>query len=264
MLPNSQLIPALKEVGVILEPNEINDLLLETSSEVDFDQFSLLAMRLRKSNEWSGLLLLHELLADSLPKKDGQHPLQVIGQLSAAEISGVCEAFSYGLRIVLQKSSEDLKKAFEKFDQVQEFEINEEERFNTASANPDVCDININDEVKKLNEHLGQLQKLLEFDSKIIIFRQMQAEHNDTSPFTVNGSEWTTPKAEWDIVLCSDSSKNNAEKGRKIPNLDSLLKEYSSDGLLLEEVIALVLYTGKMVSKSLLLFKLFLCPYQTF
>ncbi len=88
MLPNSHIIHALNDVGMTLESEEIN--VIFPNSDMGFDQFSQAAVRLRKSNEWAGVLLLHELLANSLPKKEGQHPLQILIQLSAAEFFWGC------------------------------------------------------------------------------------------------------------------------------------------------------------------------------
>jgi hypothetical protein len=254
VFPKNQLVHALKDVGVILEPDEINGLLMESSNDVDYDQFLQAAKRFRKSSEWSGLLLLHELLADSLPKADGQHPLQVISMLSSREISHVCDAFSYGLKIQLQKSSEDLKSAFEKMAKVQEEQkSNNEERFHVDFTNMEVHNSSM-EEVKVLRDNMRHLQILLALspsDSKVL-FKKMQGEHfNDSCPIVQNGKKCTTAAEEWDIVVNSDTTKDDTDKGRQIPNLDKIWSSDAAKGLLHEEVIALVLYTVKMVMCNL-------------
>ena len=71
---------------------------------------------------------------------------------------------------------------------------------------------------------------------------------------TSNYGAATTPRFEWELVMDAETaqSKLTKSKGRRIPNWKNLVElELSKKaGLISEEVIAVVLYTGPMVSKS--------------
>ncbi len=73
---------------------------------------------------------------------------------------------------------------------------------------------------------------------------------------TSNYSVDTTPQAEWELVLRAETSLEVssafAKDGRRIPNFANLLDlELSKKaGLTKPEVIAVILYTGPMVSCS--------------
>jgi hypothetical protein len=87
------------------------------------------------------------------------------------------------------------------------------------------------------------------------IEESMKAEHctlgGSLHPFSPRPKSTTCPKREWEIVMGLKSiSEEDRRRGRAIPNLDELLELEMArkSRLVREEVVAVVLYTGPMVS----------------
>ncbi len=85
----------------------------------------------------------------------------------------------------------------------------------------------------------------------------MQAEHcsrgDSDAPFeTSNYKITTTPAREWKITMQRDKQLADMRHGRRLPDVKKLLRsdEATKAGLCLAEVVALVLYTGPMVSRA--------------
>jgi hypothetical protein len=86
-------------------------------------------------------------------------------------------------------------------------------------------------------------------------FIAMKAEHCERfgccDPFTTtNYHVTTTPKIEWDIVVSFDIAKADMRHGRRLQKIEDILEQNQNSHLTKEEVIAVVLYTGPMVSET--------------
>ena len=68
---------------------------------------------------------------------------------------------------------------------------------------------------------------------------------------TLNYGITTTPAKEWEITTKQDESMADMRHGRRLPNLEELLRsDVATKALLTKaEVTAIVLYTGPMVSR---------------
>ncbi len=87
--------------------------------------------------------------------------------------------------------------------------------------------------------------------------KAMEAEHCTNAccdkNFTAMHDKITTPKAEWDLIVTKDNRSANKSSKRRIPDLDALeqLELSRKAGIRRFEIIAVVLYTGPMVSTPL-------------
>ncbi len=86
----------------------------------------------------------------------------------------------------------------------------------------------------------------------------MKSEHCDSfdshKSFTVsNYGVTTTPEAEWQIVIHCDISKADMRHGRKLQKVEDIVKQEQTKKSKLSrpEVLAVVMYTGPMVSTLL-------------
>jgi hypothetical protein len=85
----------------------------------------------------------------------------------------------------------------------------------------------------------------------------METEHcarfDSDVPFTANNYKIkSTPKNEWLVVLKCDKKLANMSHGRRIPEISKLMQTDAAkiSQLYDYEVVAVVLYTGPMVSSS--------------
>ncbi len=77
------------------------------------------------------------------------------------------------------------------------------------------------------------------------------ARFDSDEPFETNNYKiTTTPRQEWGIVVNCDVSKADMRAGRRIPDISELMQlQIAIDSKLTDyEVIAVVIYTGPMVS----------------
>ncbi len=239
-VPWARLAEALGEVGVEMEPEAIGGP-PDGRGAVDLSQFERLARDLRGSNEWAGLLPLHEVLADALPRRAGQHPLRVLSGLSPGEVTDVCQAFLHGLDALLRALAGELRAAFEQTDALPPGGA--EARF---SAPPGAGAPR--EEVGGLLADLAKLQLRAERAPPGAIFDGMREEHRrDARPLPASAGRSTTPEAEWRAAVGSGPRTDDAERGRRMPSLEALMESDEAKGLRREEVVSLVLYTGHMV-----------------
>jgi hypothetical protein len=107
---------ALAELGVNIDVERTAELFQEfdcdASGGLDFEEFQRLLHRSSRLYEWAKGLPLHELLADSIPRRAGRDPLRVVSELTGEEISMACQAFREGLSKMLKEGGAALKQAF--------------------------------------------------------------------------------------------------------------------------------------------------------
>ena len=84
----------------------------------------------------------------------------------------------------------------------------------------------------------------------------MTAEHcasfDSDQPFTTsNYKVTTTPRREWLLVVNCDDSQADMRHGRRLQRIDDIMlrPDVQAWGVSREEIVAVVLYTGPMVSR---------------
>jgi hypothetical protein len=260
-LTSQELSSALNELGIDIEREDTMALFAATKcgEHVTAEEFLQLTRKLFKSNEWSGLLELHELLLDCLPKTSGQHPLIVISEFSSFEISCVCEAYCHGLKKTLKELSCQLKRAF-KLNKANKTGLHMENDDNDVDSKvfmmPPEPELTGATEMKETLDTLLRSQFCLAQEPASVIFGHMETEHcnKPDSNMVFKGS--STPRKEWDIVM--ECSREVYEVDRIIPEINDLAMSKCGSLLTREEIISVVLYTGPMVRIILFIFcKLF-------
>lgn len=118
----SSLGPALNDLGVVVDPSEIDEILksrdLNNDGVLDFDEFSSLVSTPSQVEEWVGGLPLTQMVADALPRVAGLRADQ-LRQLSNATLKDLevsCEIIKEGLLQILQEKLAVLKTAYKKLD----------------------------------------------------------------------------------------------------------------------------------------------------
>jgi hypothetical protein len=213
----------------------------ESGEGFTYEEFFLLTRRLFKSNEWCGLIELHELLQDSLPQTSRENPLLVISKLSSDEVSNVCKAFGHGLEKVLNGFSLRLNQTLK---ETERRVIGEDSKFAMAASEHGLPD---DKKQKEAIDAWCRSQFSLVKTPADVIYACMESEHCHTPDsnivFMASKAE-TTAKTEWDIVVSNSSDVNTKE--RIIPDIYKLASECDSK-VSKEEILSVVLYTGPMV-----------------
>ena len=116
IIRNDKLPKALNDLGVYVQAKDLDEFLQEFdfTNKIGLDNLDFLSV-LKKptiSEEWVKTLPIPEIIADAIPKISGIHPLEVVSELSNAEISVICRAVFHGLEKILNIASEKLKDAF--------------------------------------------------------------------------------------------------------------------------------------------------------
>ena len=88
------------------------------------------------------------------------------------------------------------------------------------------------------------------------VLKAMTAEHcesfdSDEAFTTSNYRVTTTPRREWRIVVDGDAAQADMRHGRRLQRIDAIMRrrDVAAWGVSREEIIAVVLYTGPMVSR---------------
>ena len=74
--------------------------------------------------EWVKSLSIHELLADSIPRRQGAHPLRTVSMLTKGDVRNIVSEVSVEIEDVLIKHIETLKLAFGNMDKNSEANLN--------------------------------------------------------------------------------------------------------------------------------------------
>jgi len=250
-LTKQQLPQALNEVGIEIEGEDAYSrfAVADCGDLITVEEFLQLLQKLYKSNEWSSLLDLHELLLDALPQSSSEHPLCVIKELSTEEVSCVCEAYCHGLKEVLKRFSNQLRSALDK-DVPSDKDSGDIEGVKFAMGLPEpglVGDSRQNDPL----DELCRAQYNLAQKNATAIYDSMEIEHcskPDSDLLFKSPCSETSSKAEWMAVIKKISE---ACEGDEInPNISDLANLMCGSIMAKEEIISVVLYTGPMVRRQ--------------
>ena len=266
-----RLHSALAELGLDIDQQRANELFDEFDSDssegLSLLELQQLLQKPSRLHEWAKGLPLHALLADAIPRKPGIDPLRVVSGLTESERFAVCEAVRSGLERMLKESSEVLQKAFCVSDERKE--AIDGSKFNIV---PVSCG-NVNDFHAGVEGRIGKKVQIvacifwranppdclssgtpsLKFESA------MEKEHCNSKDSlkefkTGNYNITTWPMREWLFAVNRLLEGVDMGHGRVVRDVDQLLEEHnklvSSEDAKLKrpEVIAVVLYTGPMVS----------------
>ena len=114
------LCEVLQEVGIEVSVKETEVLFDEFDTDnnngLDETEFMALISKPTALDEWARSLPLCELLADSIPREVGVHPLRTLSCLEAETIQVACECFSRALQKILIQRQADLRCAFQASD----------------------------------------------------------------------------------------------------------------------------------------------------
>jgi hypothetical protein len=123
LITTSSLGAALKDMGIAVEKEEIDEMLQTTDINndggLDLDEFSTLVSASSPALEWVRSLPLAELVLDGLPKTDGgqnQDRLRNLCKISEKELEVSCKAIMEGLFQTLKEKLAAVKKAYDLLD----------------------------------------------------------------------------------------------------------------------------------------------------
>jgi cell division protein FtsB len=114
--------PALRDLGVPIEPSEIDNLLksrdLNNDGGLDFQEFSSLVSTPSPIEEWVGELPVIQLVSDALPRAGGttKDQLRYLSKASPEQLEESCESIKEYLLKVLQEGVVVLKESYDKLD----------------------------------------------------------------------------------------------------------------------------------------------------
>jgi hypothetical protein len=256
-LTKHQLPQALNEVGIEIEGEDVcaRSAVADCGDLLTVEEFLQLTRKLYKSNEWSGLLDLHELLLDALPQSSSEHPLRVISELSTEEVSCVCEAYCHGLKEVLKKFSNQLRVALDQhFYSERDIEDSDKDKIERSKFALALPEPGHTDVLDKMHEYpldgLIRSQFKLAQEHATVIYDNMETEHcrkPDSDIFFDSSSGETNPRKEWMAVIqCRSEVSTN---DRKVPDISDLAISKCGSMMTKEEIISVVLYTGPMVRR---------------
>jgi hypothetical protein len=264
-LSKVNLRQALSDLGMYMSASELKELFctqdLNDDGWINENEFlMILANKVGKIQQWASTLPLAALLADCMPSNDGADPVRALSNLRSAEIQAIAACFSEGLVQLLSEEVDKLKRAYEAMER--DMEDASQNNAATKYAVSRMSCGDINDFLIGLSGRIGD--PFLEFE------KAMKAEHCDKEDSktlfeTRNYGIRTCAHDEWQIVVQGNSSdshtapdasappvKADMRNGRSIPNIEDLLQDdvTTAASLTRAEVIAVVLYTGPMVSDT--------------
>jgi hypothetical protein len=121
LLTPSSVCIALKELGIVLQAEEISELLKSSDTNLNdddglgFDEFSMLVSSSSPGLDFLRSLPLAELVWDGLPKEKGcagEGQLRQISNISPNDLEVAIQAITEGLGIMLHENVAALKKAY--------------------------------------------------------------------------------------------------------------------------------------------------------
>ena len=154
-ISRGNLSEVLQEVGIEVSVKETEVLFDEFDTDsnngLDETEFIALVSKPTVSDEWARSLPLCELLADSIPREVGVHPLRTLSCLGAETIQVACECFSRALQQILMQRQADLRRAFQASDSNTKADF----RDSKFSIVPVSCG-NVHDYHRGLQERIGK------------------------------------------------------------------------------------------------------------
>ncbi len=123
-LPKDKVVVALKEFDLgskDIRENDVKDLELifnkldiNSDGKLDFGEFRAAVQSPSLLEEWARSLNVHQLVADAIPRKEGENPLMTASNLSSEDISKIADGVSEALQEILKVEVEKLRASFAK------------------------------------------------------------------------------------------------------------------------------------------------------
>jgi hypothetical protein len=125
-LPKDKLLVALKEFGIgskDITEEDLKNLEFQFSSldrngdgKLDLSEFKHAVRSTSHLEEWVRTLNIHQLVADAVPRKEGEDPLFTASKLSNQAISDICVEIAQGLHKIISEGVEKLMHSFKTMD----------------------------------------------------------------------------------------------------------------------------------------------------
>jgi hypothetical protein len=216
---------------------------------------------------------LHEIISSALPRKSQRSSLEVFKGLTSHEITEMADAVSGVLETVLAEKVLQLRESWEAAQAKEAHDGPSNSKFLVVEW---LKAGRIQDYHNGLSGRVGEdllSKKCISFTVSNLIFgfahkgvpdlefeKAMKAEHctkaGSDFEFETSKKKRKTPRREWEIVVDREPLRSGEDGGgRTIPDIDILMHIPMSvkANLLKIEIIALILYTGPMVSMQSLL-----------
>jgi hypothetical protein len=247
----AKLLAALKELGIHARPEDEDELFythdMDSDNCINLAEFRLILNQSDRVEQWASILPLAQVLADCMPSRNEEDPLQAISRLSRSEIQVITRCYSQGLAKLLEDEAYKLKRAYEDMDV----------KMGTAgqSEAPSKYEVVSNMSCGLIEDFHSGLRSRIG-DAFLDFLKAMEAEHCHTPDskkmfLTRNYGIRTCPDNEWCIVVNNDTNLADMRGDRRIPDIHDLLQLEQARGahMTKEEMIAVVLYTGPMYEK---------------
>jgi hypothetical protein len=250
-MTRSSLVPALRDLGMHMQPGEEEELFfthdITGDGLINFEMFWLITTTACQVEQWASTLPLARLLTDCMPIERGdEDPIRAISTLTEAEICTVARCHSEGLTQLLAEEMQKLKRAYQEMDR-------------NARAASESQSASKFEHIKMTCGDLADFRGGLRDragDPSLDFENAMEAEHcfRNTShkPFTTgNYKIETTSYNEWRITVHNETDRADKRNKRILVDLEQLydLDIRRSSGLSRIELIAIVLYTGPMYGR---------------
>jgi hypothetical protein len=115
-IPKAQLREALSELDLEVTDEESANLFDEFDTDkgdgIELHEFESLLRKPRRPEDWARSLPLAELVADSLPRRQGEDPLRVLSEVTEEELIAMCHATYFGLERIMRQAIVELKAGF--------------------------------------------------------------------------------------------------------------------------------------------------------
>lgn len=248
-VPREKLVAAFVELGAPVESEDDMDAALHVldidgSNGVGLEQFSTILRKPHPLQQWASTLPLGPLLASCLPLGLSHiQPLRWIAAMEHAAVVKTSELFASGLQRMLGEAVGKLRASLEAMDaKAKEGSSTGQSKFATFKMSAG----RVEDFYKGLQGRVGS--------PSLDFLHSMEAEHCrkggcDAQFTTGNYGITTTARREWEIVMgAEEPTEEECKFGRVLHKLSELqqLPLAQEAQLKLEEVVALVLYTGPM------------------
>lgn len=125
-LPKDKLLVALKEFCIgskDITEEDLKNLEFQFSrfdrngdGKLDLSEFKYALRSPSHLEEWVRTLNIHQLVADAIPRKEGEDPLFTASKLSSHEISDLCTEIAQGLHKIISEGVEKLMHSFKTMD----------------------------------------------------------------------------------------------------------------------------------------------------
>jgi hypothetical protein len=126
LIPKENLRDALKDLGIAVRKEDVDNLFLEVDLNndggVDLLEFTRALQITSAIEQWAGSLPLSQMLSDAIlgmEDKEAPDPLRKLSQITADYVGQVCDVFKKGLNKVVLEAIDALRKSFEEMDKLE-------------------------------------------------------------------------------------------------------------------------------------------------